>query len=391
VVYVGSTDGMESGLVARESNLPFRGIASAALRGRAPWTLARNIALIARGTQQARRLIAEQRPGAILGTGGYVCVPLFLAARRAGVPTIIYLPDVVPGLAVRLLARLATVVACNVEDSATYFRLQIADCRLQSQQSPISNVQSAIYIVGYPVRRELFEQDKAACRAAFGLHDGLPVLFVYGGSRGARSINKAIAALLPHLLPLAQIIHVCGREGDETFLREAAARLPAELQQRYKLYPYLFSSDNDKMTRWQGDKIRDKDVILSSGHLVTPSMARAFGAADLAVCRSGASTMAELPAAKLPAVLVPYPYVHQDENADYLVQRGAAVKVADAEMSGSGQPEDGPLFHAIQRLLKHDDERQTMSERSAALARPDAVHCLTDLLLSIAQSTEARP
>ncbi len=107
---------MEVGLVARESNLPFRGIAAAALRGRAPWSLARNAATIMRGTREARRLIAEEQPGAILGTGGYVCVPLFLAARRAGVPMIIYLPDVAPGLAVRLLARLATVVACNVED-----------------------------------------------------------------------------------------------------------------------------------------------------------------------------------------------------------------------------------------------------------------------------------
>ncbi len=243
---------------------------------------------------------------------------------------------------------------------------------------------SSIVITGYPVRRELFEQDKAACRAAFGLTDTLPVLFVYGGSRGARSINRAIAVLLPHILPLAQIIHVCGREGDEAFLSEAATRLPAELQQRYKLYPYLFSSDNDKMTRWQGDKIIDKDAMVSPGHLVTPSMAQAFGVADLAVCRSGASTMAELPAAKLPAVLVPYPYVHQDENADYLVRRGAAVKVADNEMLGEGKPEEGALFRAIQRLLEHDNERRAMSERSAALARPDAVGRLTDLLLDLA-------
>jgi UDP-N-acetylglucosamine--N-acetylmuramyl-(pentapeptide) pyrophosphoryl-undecaprenol N-acetylglucosamine transferase len=324
--------------------------------------------------RQARRLIAAERPDAILGTGGYVCVPLFLAARRAGVPTIIYLPDVVPGLAVRMLARLATVVACNVEDSLPYLK-KTNDDRQTTKRSLTRSIvhrPSSIVITGYPVRRELFEQDKAACRAAFGLDGSLPVLLVYGGSRGARSINRAIAALLPHLLPLAQIIHVCGREGDESWLREAAARLPAALQQRYRLYPYLFSSDNDK------------DAIMSSGHLVTPTMTRAFGAADLAVCRSGASTMAELPAARLPAVLVPYPYVHQDENADYLVRRGAAVKVADDAMPGTGRPEEGPLFRAVQRLLEHDDERRTMSERSAALARPDAVGRLTDLLLDLA-------
>lgn len=378
---------MEAGLVARESNLPFRGIAAAALRGRAPWTLARNIAMIVRGMRQARQLIAVERPGAILGTGGYVCVPLFLAARQARVPTIIYLPDVVPGLAVRLLARLATIVACNVEDSTKYFRFVSGDLRMNMPQSNIEHRTSKIEVVGYPVRRELFEQDKAACRAAFGLSDTLPVMFVYGGSRGARSINKAIAELLPHLLPLAQIIHVCGREGDEAFLREAVARLPEQLQQRYKLYPYLFSSQQSTVGGQQSGEAQQ----LATGNWQLATMTRAFGAADLAVCRSGASTMAELPAAKLPAVLVPYPYVHQDENADYLVRHGAAVKVDDYAMLGTGKPEEGPLFRAVQRLLEHDDERQTMSERSAALARPDAVRRLTNLLVTIAQSTEARP
>ena len=111
------------------------------------------------GTRAARRLIAVERPLAILGTGGYVCVPLFLAARAARVPTAIYLPDVVPGLAVRLLARLATLVACNVEDSARYFRLQVADCRLEHLQSAISNLRSAMCVTGYPVRHELFALD----------------------------------------------------------------------------------------------------------------------------------------------------------------------------------------------------------------------------------------
>ena len=116
-------------------------------------------------------------------------------------------------------------------------------------------------------------------------------------------------------------------------------------------------------------------------------MVKAFGAADLAICRSGASTLAELPAAGLPAVLVPYPFVHQDENADYLVARGAAVKVEDAGMLGSGQPENGPLFQQTRRLLLAHEERSRMSERSRALARPDAARRLAALLLALATST----
>jgi len=350
LVYVGGVGGMEERIVAQESALPFRGIPAAALRGRGPVGLARGLGALARGVAAARRLLAELRPAAILGTGGYVCVPLFLAARARGVPAMIYLPDVVPGLAVRLLSRVADLTAVNVEDALQHLGFAAGHPRT--------------IVAGYPVRAELFHQDRAACRRAFGLDEGSPVALVYGGSRGARSVNRAIAALLPDLLQACQLIHVCGREGDEAWLREAAARLPDGLQRRYTLFPYLASGDREP--KGQGD------------------MVRAFGAADLAICRSGASTLAELPAAGLPAVLVPYPYVHQDENADYLVRRGAAVKVADAAMLGTGRPQDGPLFQQVIRLLRDEHERQRMAERSRALARPDAARHLADALRGLA-------
>lgn len=360
--------------MAAESDLPFRAIPAAPLRGRGPLGLLRGLGAIVAGVAAARRLIRELRPGAILGTGGYVCVPLFLAARMAGVPTMIYLPDVVPGLAVRLLSRIANLTAVNVEDALPRLGLRVGHPRA--------------IVTGYPVRAELFGQDRAECRRAFGLADDLPVMLVYGGSRGARSLNKAIAALLPDLLAECQIIHVCGREGDEAWLAEAAAGLTVGLRQRYKLFPYLSS----EQAKGQGDReIKGQagqgDRAVGSERLPGapgPSMTRAFGAADLAVCRSGASTLAELPAAGLPAVLVPYPYVHQDENADYLARRGAALKVADAAMIGDGQPQEGGLYQAVIRLIRDKHERRQMAERSRALARPDAARHLADALRGLA-------
>lgn len=376
LVYVGSEDGMEGGLVAKESDLPFRAIPAAAVRGRGPVRLARNIGVLARGVRVARRLIAELRPAAILGTGGYVCVPLFLAAWSARVPTAIYLPDVVPGLAVQVLARLATVVACSVEDSRLYLR------RAGGRHG------EGIFVTGYPTRGDLFHLDRGACRAVFGVDDGMPTLLVYGGSRGARSINMAIAALLEHLLPICHIIHVCGREGDEQVLRAAVERLPLDLQRRYRLYPYLFR-DDAVVGRGVNRSQAQSTLIPVYQGVGTPSMAQAFGAADFVVCRSGASTLGEVPAAGLPALLVPYPYVHQDENADYLVRRGAALKVPDGQMLGSGRPEDGLLFRYLRRLIDHGEERAQMSERSRALAQPEAAHRLTDLLIALA--TNKRP
>jgi UDP-N-acetylglucosamine--N-acetylmuramyl-(pentapeptide) pyrophosphoryl-undecaprenol N-acetylglucosamine transferase len=393
--FVGSEDGMEAGIVRRESALPFLAVPAAAIRGRGPLALARNTATLARGTLAARRLIARERPAAILGTGGYVCVPVFLAARAMRVPTAIYLPDVVPGLAVRFLSRLATVTACSVEDSAPYFGFSILDFGSRSGQSKIGypagvNPKSKMVVTGYPVRPELFRLDRAACRAAFGLADDPPALLVTGGSRGARSINRAIAALLPHLLEIAQVIHICGREGDEAFLRGAADELPDELRARYHLYAYLHSQGTRDLGLGTRETGSDQAIPHSRAQLapspqpLAPDMLAALGAADLAVCRSGASTLGELPAAGLPAVLVPYPYVHQDENADYLVRHGAALKVHDDAMLGDGRPEDGPLFQQIRRLIGDANERRTMAARSRALARPDAAQRLADVLLGLA-------
>ncbi|MEI6775726.1 MAG: glycosyltransferase [Chloroflexales bacterium] len=396
LIYVGSVGGMEEAIVARESALPFRALPAAALRGRGPIQMARGAATMAAGTLAARAMIRELRPAAILGTGGYVCVPLFLAARAMGVPTMIYLPDVVPGLAVKLLSRIATITAVNVEDALPYLGVR------SNQQRP------SFVITGYPVRAELFGQDRAACRKDFGLSEELPVALVYGGSRGARSVNRAIAVLLPDLLARCQIIHVCGREGDEEWLREAAAGLSSEQQRRYKLYPYLDSGVGNGGRRQEAgsrkqeagsqdlgvgsrEQVQETDTLPPASCLLPPAscpspppMTRAFGAADLAICRSGASTLAELPAAALPAVLVPYPYVHQDENADYLVRRGAAVKVSDATMLGDGRPQDGDLAHEVIRLLENTSERARMAEQSRALARPDAARHLAEILSRLA-------
>lgn len=337
LVYVGSVGGMEQAIVERESQLPFRAIRAAAVRSRGPLALARNSLVIAAGIGQAWRLLRAERPAAILGTGGYVCVPLFLAALAARVPTMIYLPDIRPGLAVRFLSRIATRVACSFEPSLAYLP------------------RGKTIVTGYPVRPELSARDKAGSRQTFGLTSDLPLVLIYGGSRGARSINRAIEQLLGPLLEISEVLHVCGREGDESFLRAAADRLPAELQARYHLHPYLEGSMPDALV-----------------------------AADLAICRAGASTLAELPAAGLPAILIPLTVVHQDQNADYLADRGAALSIDDDAMLGTGEPLNGPLMQAMRSLLSDPARRAEMASRSRVLARPDAAAHLAAALLELA-------
>jgi UDP-N-acetylglucosamine--N-acetylmuramyl-(pentapeptide) pyrophosphoryl-undecaprenol N-acetylglucosamine transferase len=294
-------------------------ISAAPIRGRAPWTVARNLVQTLAGVRQALREIEDFGPGAIFVTGGYVSVPVVVAGWLRRVPILIYLPDIEPGLAIRVLSRLARRVAVSVEGSQRYFPAHKTT------------------VTGYPVRPELFTVDKGKARKALGLEEGLKTLLVFGGSRGARSINLALSKVLDHLLDVCQIIHIYGRL-DAQWVEGRRAELPAHLRARYRAYAYLHGE-----------------------------MAQALAAADLVVARAGAATLGELPALGLPGILVPYPYAgrHQELNADYLVSHGAAVKVDNADL-------EGKLLPTVMELLGNEELLAQMGERARSLARPEA-------------------
>ncbi len=329
---------MEKDLVRRsEKQVSFVEIPAAGIRGRAPWTVLRNLLVLVRGVRAAGRLLDEFAPDVALATGGYVSIPVGLAAWRKGVPFLLYLPDVVPGLAVRFLARLASRVATTTPASARYIP------------------RGKMVVTGYPVRPAFWQADRRTARRRLGLPEQGPVLLVAGGSRGARSINRAVGAGLADLLPRAVLVHLCGNEEDEGWLRQRAAELSPDLRARYHLYRYLHE------------------------------MPLAVAAADLAICRAGASVLGELPAAGLPAILVPYPYVHQDENADYLVRHGAAVKVADARLrDAQGQPDPRVLLEAVRRILDDPARYAQMARAARRLACPQAAQAIAEQLQSLA-------
>jgi len=317
-LYVGSRGGVEEGIASRVG-LPFTAISTGGLRGLAPWTVAGHLFKMMAGFVQSLAIVRDFSPDVVLVTGGYVCAPVAAAAWLRRVPLLVLLPDLEPGLAVRALSRLATRVAVSFPEVARYF-------------DP-----SKVVTAGYPVRAEFFAADKAEARRAFGLEKELKTVTVFGGSRGAHSINLALSQCLERLLEAGQVIHICGQL-DAEWVVENEARLPERLRNRYRAYSYL--------------------------HEEMPS---ALAAADLAVARAGAATLGEFPALGLPSILVPYPYAgqHQELNADYLVSRGAALKIADADMREK-------LLPVILELLNDEEALAVMSERAQALARPDA-------------------
>ncbi len=324
VLYVGGRGSVEERLVARVG-LPFAGIPAGGLHGLAPWRAARNLIKLAQGFFAALQLGRRRRPDALFVTGGYASVPVALAAWALRVPILLYLPDIEPGLAVRFIARLATRIGVTVEDSRAFFPAH------------------KVVVTGYPVRPEFAGIDRMVARRALGLPEGERVLLIFGGSTGARSINQAVVKNLEALLEVAHVVHISG-ERDWPWV-ESSARFT--LRQRYHPYPYLHGA----------------------------AMGQALAAADLAVCRAGASTLGELPHFGLPAVLVPYPYAwrYQRVNAQWLAARGAAVVLEDARLG-----ED--LVPTVRSLLEDPAGLAQMRERASALARPDAAERLAEIL-----------
>lgn len=281
------------------------------------------------------RLFRRFRPDVVLMTGGYVNVPVAPVARAMRVPAAIFLPDIEPGSAIRMLSRFVRYVACTAAESAQYF------------------APGKVKVTGYPVRPELREALKltaAEALALFDLHPGRRTLFVFGGSRGARSINQALAGNLEALLERYQVIHVSG-ELDWPVIEERAMNLSPEQRSYYRPYAYLHGE-----------------------------MGPAFRAADLVAARAGASMLGESPAFGLPSVLVPYPHAwrYQKVNADYLAAHGAAVRLDDERLQEE-------FLQTITGLLDDEARLHAMGTAAKAMDRPRAAFNLAQLLRELSE------
>ncbi len=327
---------MEAELVTREG-IPFEAIPAAGVHGVGLSALPGNLWRLYRGFRQARRLLRRFQPQVMFFTGGFVAVPVALAGRLPGrgytrPHNLLYVPDIEPGLALKTLARFADRIAVTVEDSRRYF-------------SP----RAEVVVSGYPTRANLDAWSVEAAREAFDLSASLSTLLVLGGSKGARSINRAVLGSLEALLSEMQVLHVSGKL-DWAEVEQARSGLPIALRNRYKAYPYLHAE-----------------------------MGAALRVADLAVARAGASTLGELPLFALPAILVPYPYAwrYQQVNAEYLAERGAAVILQDSALPSA-------LLPTVQRLMGDADQLRKMRAAMGALSRPAAGQMLAKQLVSLA-------
>lgn len=321
--FLGGRRGLETRLVPA-AGFPLRTLPMAGLKGAGPLRRAGAAALAAVATARCAGAFVAARPALVVGVGGYASGPAVLAAIATGVRTALLEQNHYPGATNRWLARFAGRI-CVPSEAARE--------RLGGRG----------VVTGNPVR-EAF--------AAIGPPPGgpLPTLLVFGGSRGARSINRAVASALPGLAALPTPPRILHQTGEADRAEVASA------------YGASYPSDRFEVRAFLDD------------------MPARLAAADLVLCRAGATTLAELAAAGRPAVLVPYPHAaddHQRHNAETVAAAGAAVVVRDDALSADA------LVATLAPLLQDPARRAAMAAAQRKLARPDAGRRIVDLLTAM--------
>ena len=333
VLFVGTRHGLEATVLPGQGEI-VRKLWISGFSRRAWW---RNVLIPLKLTvsfAQSLRLLLTFRPQVVIGTGGYVMGPVLWTAQMLGIPTVIQEQNSRPGYTTRRLAKRASVVCAGFEEA--------------KERLPSAKVR----VTGNPLRGSFAIEDRARAQQRWNLDWSRRTVLVFGGSAGARSINEALAPALNDLLGDFNVIWQTGKMG------VPAAANPAIMD----------------------TAIRERHLVV---HTFIEDMAGAYAVSDLAVCRAGAMTLAELAVAGLPAVLVPYPFAtddHQTANARAAVERGAAVLIADGDLTPQ------LLEKTVRECLASDEKRARMAANMKALARPQAADEIARIALSLAQT-----
>jgi len=330
VLWVGSESGIETSLVER-AGYAFKPVPAAGIHGVGLRNLPGNLVQLFRGIKSARKVIDQFRPDVLFFTGGFVGIPIALAGWR--LPKVIFVPDIEPALALRLIGRMADVIAVITEASRSHF-----------------SSDRHIVVTGYPTRSELQVVKRDDSRTSLNLSTERPVVLVFGGSRGARSINQALWGCLTSLLEEVQVVHITG-ELDWPQVEEVQKVLAQHLAKDYHPYAYLHDE-----------------------------MVFALASADLVVSRAGAATLGEYTILGLPAVLVPYPHAwrYQKVNAEYLVSRGAAIQIRDEDLADD-------LLATVVGLIKDRDRLSEMAAAARGLAVANAAEAIATEIFELAE------
>ena len=318
ISYIGSHDGIEKKLI-EDFNIPYYGISSGKLRRYFDPKNFSDPIKVLRGYTQARKLLKQLKPDIIFSKGGFVTVPVVMAAKHRKIPAIIHESDMTPGLANRLCIPSATKVCCNFPETVAHLPADKA------------------VLTGTPIRAELLLGDTNAARQFTGLNADKPVILIIGGSLGSVIVNDAIRKVLPQLLEQFQIVHLCGKDK----LDESLADTPGYVQYEY----------------------------------IKEELADLFALADIVVSRAGANAICEISALEKPNLLIPLSAKasrgDQILNARSFEQLGYSKVLEEEELTNE------VLINAINSLY---DNRQTYIEAMKNSEYPNAIETIVQLI-----------
>lgn len=334
VFFAGTPQGVEGRLVA-EADIPFKAFKATGFNRNHPTSLFSALGNMVSSTAAAKTWLSEIKPDVVVGFGGYVCIPVGRAAKKMDIPLVLHEQNSVMGLANKYLSRSARTMAVTYEESAR---------DLKSKDN--------LVVTGNPVRKSVIEATRAEGRALLEVPEEALLLLVFGGSLGARHINDALVGLKKRLLDYDNlvIVHLTGPKEYDAVVEALA--LTKDEQKRWKLFSY-----QNRM----GEVLAASDIVLS---------------------RAGATSLAEISARRIPALLVPFPYAtedHQTTNARSYVERGAAFMVADDAL-------DSAVFaDKLFTLIDQPELRRDMQQAAASFVTEDAASRLADVVIAAAR------
>ena len=322
VLFIGTARGIENRLVPA-AGFPLQLVKVGALNRVSLATRLRTAVDLPRAIFAAAGMLNEFQPDVVIGVGGYASGPAMLAAILKHTPTLAFEPNLVPGFANRMVARFVSAAAVHFEQTADHFRNAV--------------------VTGVPVRPAFFQIPKKQ------YSQGSPTLLVFGGSQGARAINQAVIRSLPELTRRLPGLHVVHQTGEREY--------------------------NEVQAAYSGISIS------AEVHKFIDDMPAFFARADLVLCRSGASTVAEIAAAGKPAIFVPFPRAaddHQRRNAEAMEQANAAVVLEETRL------DEVWLVDTVEALLADPARLGRMSDAARGMAHPDAAKEIAELAAKIA-------
>ncbi|MCK8817335.1 undecaprenyldiphospho-muramoylpentapeptide beta-N-acetylglucosaminyltransferase [Natroniella sulfidigena] len=331
IAFVGTEQGLEADIVPKEG-YQLKTIQVQGLPRKVSLDLIKAAFKSLVGFFEAKLILNNFEPDIVVGTGGYVCGPIVLAAALSNIPTVIHEQNAYPGLTNRLLAKVVDKIALSNLDAKEY--LKDLD---------------KVVLTGNPIRPAILEQNRTKAFKELGLNPRQKVILVFGGSRGAKSINQAVVKLYKEIKGSnLQLLHITGKNGFEEVEAKAEELGINNMESgQIIIKPYLYN------------------------------MEAALNVADLVISRAGATGLAEITACGIPAILIPYPYAaenHQEYNARSLERKNAAEVILDQELTGD------KLSEVVNELIFDEQKLKKMAQASKELGQPDAAKNLVALI-----------